>query len=211
MSSKKGSTETKQENRLGPEMQAVLNTITPRANELLNKPAWSEDMQRSADAMRNYLQSAAFTQPNQNMVNMGQNLMGRGVAGNPFAGGMGRGAGGPPPDAGGMANTQDRSLGGSMGGMRGAMGPQQMKNAGVTPAQRAQNFAGFGTPESLRNDNFASMSAPAMMAAAVDKKPGVDPVAPSISPQVPQFTQADFDEMYRRRLLNPTYSNESGG
>ncbi len=180
MSSKKGSNETKQENRLGPEMQAALNYLMPRAQQIADRPAWSPDMTRSADAMRSYLQSPAFTQPNQNMVNTGQNLMGRGVAGNPFAGG-------------GMP----------VGG--------QMKNAGISPATRMQNFAGFGTPDTLRSDNFSGFTAPAMMAAMSQQKPAIDPVTPSIAPQMPQFTQADFDRMYRERLLNPTYSNESGG
>lgn len=178
MSNKKGSNETKQENRLGPEMQAVLNTITPRANEILNRPAWSPQMQASADAFRNYLQSAQFTQPNQNMVNMGQNLMGRGVAGNPFAnmgGGMGRG----------------------------------MKNAGVSPATRMQNFAGFGTPETLRADNYANMTAPAMMGAIAQPKPALDPVQ-SIAPQMPQFTQDDFNRMYAQRMADVEFNGGRG-
>jgi hypothetical protein len=192
---RKGNNETKQENKIDPRLDAAIfgpGGVLQRAQEIASRPAWSQEMGQSADAFRNYLQSAAFTQPNTDLVNMGSRMVNTRAAGNPFT-------------QGGISLGGQQGLAGGMGG---AMG---LKNAGITPAQRAQNFAGFGSPESLRSDNYTEFTAPQMMAALT--KPAVDrveAVKPSVV-TVPEFTQEDFDRMFQARLLSQEYSNVGGG
>lgn len=100
---KTDTTTSEQKNKLDPRMDALLygdgtagNTgFLNRATELSKQPAINDRMRQGLDAQYNYLQSPQYQAIFNQLLGGGQNLMGRGVAGNPFTrSGAGAGGGG---------------------------------------------------------------------------------------------------------------------
>lgn len=90
MSSKQKTETTSQKNSLDPRMEALLyggngqTGITQYAQALMGQNPLNQRQQQGIDAQANYLQSPLYSNIFNAMLNQGSQLMGRGVAGNPF-------------------------------------------------------------------------------------------------------------------------------
>lgn len=145
MSNKTGTTQSTQKQELDPRMQELLygpNGLLGRANTLSQRPAINDRMRQGMDTSYNFLTSPGYTSDYQGLRSVGNSLMGRGVAGNPFSRGQNLGFGG--------------GMGGGMGGGQGgspmsflAQLQQQQAPQGQAPAVGGQPQSQQLTPEML--------------------------------------------------------------
>ena len=160
MSNKTKTDTTTQEskNKLDPRMEALLygdgqNTgLLSRANTLSQQPAINSRMREGMDAQYNYLKSPMYQSIFNQILGSGQNLMGRGVAGNPFTQSgvgsrQGSGGGSPmqgfsAPQGGGYQPNYAPSA------PQQAM-PQQSAPQALAPQDQTQSQAPQMTPEML--------------------------------------------------------------
>lgn len=97
MSTKTGTTQSTQKQELDPRMQELLygqNGLFNRAQAVSNQPAINDRMRQGLDTQYAFLTSPGYTQDYQGMRSIGNSLMNRGVAGNPFNRGGNLGFGG---------------------------------------------------------------------------------------------------------------------
>lgn len=97
MSTKTGTTQSTQKQELDPRMQELLygqNGLFNRAQAVSNQPAINDRMRQGLDTQYAFLTSPQYTQDYQGMRSIGNSLMNRGVAGNPFSRGGNLGFGG---------------------------------------------------------------------------------------------------------------------
>jgi hypothetical protein len=160
--SNKTKTETttqEQKNKLDPRMDALLyggngtQGLTQRATDLANQPAINSRMREGMDTQYNYLKSPLYQAIFNQMLGSGQNLMGRGVAGNPFTqsgAGLRQGGGGGSPmqgfaaPQGGMGYQQNYTPSPPQ-----QAAPQQIAPQPLAPQDQTQSQAPQLTPEML--------------------------------------------------------------
>lgn len=149
MSNKTKTTESTntQTNKLDPRMDALLygdNGLMGMASELVKKPAINDRMRQGMDSQANYLQSPLYQAIFNQILGQGSSLMGRGVAGNPYASrgsmgfGGGMGMGGQSPFGGGYTPNyapQQGQQAQQMSAPAMQAPPQQEQQSQLTPEQ----------------------------------------------------------------------------
>jgi hypothetical protein len=234
MGNKKQEVKSESKQELDPAAKAAMQKALAAADSIYSSrdpSGMSPEMKAALADSTNYYKSDAFRQPNQNMVNIGQGLLGGGMATNPFNNGreLGDGSGmaqilalmskrQPRPEGGGGYGGGQGMQGGGQGmrprmqGMGGGLPqgysplPQSMMAQGQPQGQFSPNQSLSSTPQA--GNPQAGMYGLLPQTAV---EPPSQPFIPQAQPQAQPDAFAEWQKNQQRYMAQMNQQNPYSG